>query len=92
MIENHMVIGDYYTDGKVSRAERMDEIIRDAKFERSWDWLDWVESRGMMQELLSDIAHELLNARDPREGGIEARAVLERCIEDFAEEAVREES
>lgn len=84
-IENAMVIGDYYRDGKVARAERLDDLIRDAEFLRSWDWLDWVESRGELQEFAQDLVAVVLNAKTPDEAGIEARAVIKGYIEDYAE-------
>ena len=91
-IENAMVIGDYYRDGKVARAERLDDLIRDAEFLRSWDWLDWIESEGLMQEFAQDLAAAVLNAKTPEEAGAEARAVLLGYIEDYAEDALESES
>lgn len=92
MIENNMVVGDYYTDRKVARSERLDELIRDAEFLRSWEWLDWAENEGLTRELLTDLASAVLSSRDAKEAGAEARAVLMGYIEDYAGEAVREEA
>ncbi len=81
-LENHMVIGDYYADEKLTDAERTDRMICDALNLRSWDWLDGVDVR----EVLTDVVHALLSAKTAEEAGIEARAELERIIEAWAEE------
>lgn len=90
-IENHMVLGDYYTDGKVARSERLDSLIRDAEFLRSWDWLEWVEDEGLVRELVTDLAAAILSTRDAKEAGVEARAVLMGYVEDYAEAAMEAE-
>lgn len=79
-IENHMVLGDYYTDGKVAYAERLDDLTRDALNGRDFSWIG-----DNAREILCDLAHAVLTAKSSQEAGVEAYRVLEAAIEEHAE-------
>ena len=87
MLENHMVIGDYYSPRQASIAERADELLCDGLNCRDFGWI----RPGYAEEILGDLAVAILKAQSPEEGRAEAYRVLEAAIEDWADEAAKEE-